>query len=92
MNSIRIFSGTEQFFPGTQGFASPPDMASSGVLENIILCKTPIFDGVCGMFFHNIPHTPPDEAMSGGLVKACVPGKNCSVTEKIEFLIEYQTE
>ena len=35
-------------------------------------------------------HTP-DEAMSGGLAKACVPGKNCSVPEKIEFLIEYQT-
>ena len=32
-------------------------------------------------------HTP-DEAMSGGLVKACVPGKNCSIPEKIEFLIE----
>ena len=26
-----IFSGTEQFFHGTQAFASPPDMASSGV-------------------------------------------------------------
>ena len=50
----------------------------------------------------NIPHTPssvgvlqriifshtPDEAMSGGLAKACVPGKNCSVSEKIEFLIK----
>ena len=32
-------------------------------------------------------HTP-DEAMSGGLVKACVSGKNCSVSEKIEFLKE----
>ena len=30
-------------------------------------------------------HTP-DEAMSGGLPKACVPGKNCSFSEKIEFL------
>ena len=30
-----IFSETEQFFPGTQAFASPPDMASSGVWENI---------------------------------------------------------
>ena len=31
--SIRnsIFSGTEQFFPGTQAFASPTDKASSGV-------------------------------------------------------------
>ena len=26
--------------------------------------------------------------MSGGLVKACVPGKNCSVPEKLEFLIQ----
>ena len=54
--SIRnsIFSGIEQFFPGTQAFASPPDMASSGVWENIILCKTPTFDGVCGMFFYII--------------------------------------
>ena len=54
----------------------------------------------------NIPHTPsnvgvlqriifshmPDEAMSDVLAKACVPGKKCSVPEKIEFLIEYQTE
>ena len=54
----------------------------------------------------NIPHTPSnvgvlqriiffhtqDEAMSGGLAKACFPGKNCSVSEKIEFFIEYQTE
>ena len=46
-----IFSVTEQFFPGTEGFASPPDMASSDVWENIILSKTPLFDGVCGMFF-----------------------------------------
>ena len=30
-------------------------------------------------------HTP-DEAMSGGLAKACVPGKKYSVPEKIEFL------
>ena len=64
-----IFSGTEHFFPGTQAFTNPPDMASSGVF-----CHTP------------------DEAMSGGLAKACVLGKNCSVPEKIEFLIEYQTE
>ena len=49
-----IFSGTEQFFPGTQAFTSPPDMASSGVWENIILCKTPTFDCVCGKFFYII--------------------------------------
>ena len=29
----------------------------------------------------------PDEAMSGGLAKACVPGKKCSVPDKIEFLM-----
>ena len=53
----------------------------------------------------NIPHTPsnvgvlqriifshtPDEAMSGGLAKACVSGKNCSVTEKTEFLTHFFT-
>ena len=49
-----IFSGTEQFFPRTQAFASQPDMASSGVWENIILCKTPTFDCVCGKFFYII--------------------------------------
>ena len=32
-------------------------------------------------------HTP-DEARSGGLGKACVPGKNYSVPEKIESLNE----
>ena len=32
-------------------------------------------------------HTP-DEAKSGGLAKACVPGKNYSVSEKIELLKE----
>ena len=32
-------------------------------------------------------HTP-DEAMSGGLAKTCVPGKNHSVPEKTEFLIK----
>ena len=58
------------------------------------------------LYRKNIPHTPsnvgvllriifshtPDEAMPGGLAKACVSGKNCSVSEKIWFLIEYQTE
>ena len=33
-------------------------------------------------------HTP-DEAKSGGLAKACVPGKNYSVPEKIESLKKY---
>ena len=32
-------------------------------------------------------HTP-DEARSGGLAKACVPRKNYSVPEKLEYLIE----
>ena len=38
-----------QFFQRTQAFTSPTDMASSGVWENVILSKTPTFDGVCGM-------------------------------------------
>ena len=29
-------------------------MASSGVWENVILSKTPTFDGVCGMLSYNI--------------------------------------
>ena len=45
------FLWNRTFFPGTQVFASPPDMASFGVWENIILSKTPTFAGVCGMFF-----------------------------------------
>ena len=40
--------------PGTQAFASPPDMASSSVWENIVPCKTPTFDGVCGIFLYII--------------------------------------
>ena len=73
-------------------------MASSGVWENIILYKTPTFDGVLqtpsnvGVLYRIIFSHTPDEAMSGGLAKACVPGKNYSVPEKIEFLNEYQTE
>ena len=51
-----IFSGTEQFFPGTQAFL-------------------PVY-----------------LTWPGELAKAYVPGKKCSVPEKIEFLIEYQTE
>ena len=48
------FLWNRTIFPGTQAFTSPPDMASSGVWENIILCKTPTFDGVCGKFFYII--------------------------------------
>ena len=44
-----IFLEQNQFFHRTQAFASPTDMASSGVWENVILSKTPSFDGVCGM-------------------------------------------
>ena len=33
-----------------------------------------------------------DEAMSGGLAKACVPGKNYSVPEILEFLINESLE
>ena len=29
-------------------------MASSGVWENVILCKTPTLDAVCGMLFFTI--------------------------------------
>ena len=36
----------------TQAFASPTDMASSGVKENIILATTPTLDGVCGMLLY----------------------------------------
>ena len=35
----------------TQSFTSPPDMASSGVWENVILPKTPTFEGVSGILY-----------------------------------------
>ena len=38
----------------TQAFASPTDMASSSVKENIILAITPTLDGVCGMLLYII--------------------------------------
>ena len=38
-----------QILLGTQAFASPPDMAFSGVWENVILPKTPTFVGVSGI-------------------------------------------
>ena len=50
-NKELYFLWNRTIFPGTQAFTSPPDMASSGVWENIILSNTPTFDGVCGMFF-----------------------------------------
>ena len=48
-NSISLQQN--QFLMETQAFASPPDMASSGVWENIILTKTPTFEGVCRMLY-----------------------------------------
>ena len=39
------------FSLGTQAFVSPPDMASSGLWEIVILTKTPTFEGVCGMLY-----------------------------------------
>ena len=37
-----------------QAFASPTDMASSGVKENVFLATTPTLDGVCGMLLYII--------------------------------------
>ena len=45
------FSSTESILMGTQAFASPPDMASFGVWEYIVLTKTPTFEGVCRMLY-----------------------------------------
>ena len=44
----------DQFLLVTQAFASPPDMASSGVWENVILPKTPTFEGVSGILYYTI--------------------------------------
>ena len=55
INQILIFSVTEFFFFfQAQAFASPTDMASSSVKENIILAITPTFDGVYGMLLYII--------------------------------------
>ena len=35
----------------SQAFTSAPDMASSGVWENVLLTITPTFDGVCRMLW-----------------------------------------
>ena len=40
-----------QILLGTQAFTSPPDMTSSGVWENVILPKTPTFEGVSGKLY-----------------------------------------
>ena len=42
------------FFLRTQAFASPTDMTSSGVRENVNLTITPTLDGVCGMLLYII--------------------------------------
>ena len=44
----------DQFLLVTQAFTSPPDMASSGVWENVILPKTPTFEGVSGILYYII--------------------------------------
>ena len=51
------------------------------ILYNVL--QTPSKVGVLHRIIFS--HTP-DEARSGGLVKACVPRRNCSVPEKLEFL------
>ena len=43
------FLWNRTFFPGTQAFASPPDMASSGVWENIILSNVPEHNQLASM-------------------------------------------
>ena len=50
MNSLESSISLQQnkILLGTQAFASPPNMASSGVWENVILPKTPTFEGVSG--------------------------------------------
>ena len=50
----RFLYNRTDFFLRTQAFASPTDMASSGVRENVNLTITPILDGVCGMLFYII--------------------------------------
>ena len=44
----------DQFLLVTQAFTSPPDMASSGVWENVIFPKTPTFEGVSGILYYII--------------------------------------
>ena len=40
-----------RFLEGTQAFSNSTDLASSGVWEIVLLCKTPTFDSVCGIIF-----------------------------------------
>ena len=52
--AIRFLYNRTVFFLRTQAFASPTDMASSSVRENVNLTITPTFDGVCVMLFYII--------------------------------------
>ena len=54
-NKSMDFSVTEYiFYLRAQAFASPADMASSTVKENVFLAITPTLDGVCGMLLYII--------------------------------------
>ena len=52
--ATRFLYNRTDFFLRTQDFASPTEMASSSVRENVNLTITPTFDGVCGMLFYII--------------------------------------
>ena len=53
LSNLNFLCNRIDFFQA-QAFASPTDMASSSVKENIILAITPTFDGVCGMLLYII--------------------------------------
>ena len=73
-----------------QLYKKPKNLANIQIiLYSIIFLQTLPNVGVLHRIIFS--HTP-DEARSGGLAKACVPGENYSVPEKIELLNEYQTE
>ena len=48
--------------------------------------------GLVNLCFHWLRANTPDEAMSGGLAKACVPRKKLFCSRENRVLIEYQTE
>ena len=54
------------------------------IMTDVIYKETPSTMGVFGSI--TFSHTP-EEAMSGGLAKACVPTKINPVEEKLSFLI-----
>ena len=82
-----------------------PSMKHTGKYANNLaqLCQTKLSYNIVK---NNIPHTPskvcvlqsitfshiPDEVMSAGLAKACVPWKIYSVIEKLSFIIVNQRE